>query len=149
MATSTEQNAAIFRRMIEEVWNQKNLSAADELFTADSSSPSAPQLPPGPEGTKMIAGMFLQAFPDLHMEIEYLVAEGDRVAARMRERATHQGPLVTPSGTIPASGAKVNFTESAIVRIADGKIAESWYEVDMMTLLTQIGAIPAPAGRAS
>jgi predicted ester cyclase len=142
---SAEENKAIFRRMIEEVWNQKKLHVADELFTADSTSPSAPQLPPGPEGTKLIASMFLEAFPDLHMEIEHIVAEGDRVGARMRERATHTGPLVTPNGTIPPTGAKVNFTESAIVRFENGKIAESWYELDMLGMLTQLGVIPSPA----
>jgi predicted ester cyclase len=139
---SVEENKAIFRRMIEEVWNKRNLDAADELFAPDATSPSAPQLPPGPEGVKMIAGMFLQAFPDLQITIDKLVASGDRVAGRLIERATHQGDFM---GIAP-TGKAVEFTEMGLLRIENGKIAESWYEVDMMGLMQQIGAIPAPGG---
>jgi predicted ester cyclase len=141
---SVDENKAIFRRMIEEVWNQKRLDVADELFTADATSPSAPDLPAGPAGVKMIAGMFLNAFPDLHIDIEHEVAEGDRVFGHLRERGTHTGPLATPTGEVPATGKSVDFNEMAIVRIVDGKIAESWYDMDMVGMLMQIGVIPTP-----
>ena len=97
---SIEDNKAIFRRLIED-WNQGNLDLADELFTPDSFSPSAPDLPPGPQGTKVIAGMFLKAFPDLHITIEHEVADGDRVFGHLRQRGTHTGALVTPAGEVP------------------------------------------------
>lgn len=141
---STEANKAIFRRMIEELWNQGRLDVADELFTSDATSPSAPDLPPGPAGVKAITGMFLKAFPDLHIDIEHEVADGDRVFGHLRERGTHTGPLVTPTGEVPATGKSVDFNEMAIVRIADGKIAESWYDMDMVGMLMQIGVIPTP-----
>jgi predicted ester cyclase len=136
---SGEQNKEIFRRMIDEVWNKQNLDAADQLFAADHTSPDAAQLPSGPQGVKLVAGTFLKGIPDLKIEIEDLVASGDRVAGRLRERGTHTGDLMG----IPPSGKAVDFGELAILRIAGGKIAESWYQPDMATMLQQIGAIPA------
>ncbi len=136
---SREENKALFRRMIEDLWNKGSLDAADALFTADHSSPNAPGLPPGPEGTKIIARAFLTAFPDLHITIEDLVASGDRVCGRLRERGTQRGEF---NGMAP-TGKPVDFQEIAIIRVADGKIAESWYQVDMLGVLQQLGAMPA------
>ena len=120
-ATSVEENKAIFHRIIEEVWNQGKLDAADELFAADHESPSAPGLPPGPAGTKMIAGMFLAAFPDLHVDIEIEIAEGDTVGGRLRQKGTQTGAMASPNGEIPASGKSVDFTEVAMLRIATAR----------------------------
>ena len=92
----------------------------------------------------MIAGMFLAAFPDLHVDIEIEIAEGDMVGGRLRQKGTHTGPMVSPTGTIPPSGKAVDFTEVAMLRIVDGKVATSWYWTDMIGLLTQIGVIAAP-----
>jgi predicted ester cyclase len=144
--TGVEQNKAIFRRVIEEVWNQKKLDAADELFAANHSSPSAPGLPDGPAGVKAIAGMFLGAFPDLTVDMEITIAEGDLVGGRLRQRGTHTGPMVTPNGPVAATGKPVDFTEVALLRIADGKVVTSWYWTDMIALLTQIGVIGGPPG---
>jgi predicted ester cyclase len=143
---SIEQNKVIFRRVIDEVWNKGQLDAADELFTADHTSPSAPGLPAGPAGVKAIAGMFLGAFPDLKVDIEIEVSEGNLVGGRLRQRGTHTGALESPTGPIAATGKPVDFTEVALLRVADGKVAESWYWTDMVSLLTQIGVIAAPAG---
>jgi predicted ester cyclase len=88
--------------------------------------------------------MFLAAFPDLHVDIEIEIAEGDMVGGRLRQRGTHTGPMVSPTGTIPATGKPVNFTEVAMLRIADGKVVKSWYWTDMIGLLTQIGVIGGP-----
>ena len=142
--TSATESRAIFRRVIEELWNQQKLDVADELFAADHESPSAPGLPSGPAGRKMIAGMFPAAFPDLHVDIEIEIAEGDMVGGRLRQTGTHTGPMVSPTGTIPPSGKAVDFTEVAMLRIVDGKVATSWYWTDMIGLLTQIGVIAAP-----
>ena len=141
---SVEENKAIFHRVIEELWNQQKFDVADELFAADHESPSAPGLPAGPAGVKAIAGMFLAAIPDLDVRIEIEIAEGDIVGGRLRQKGTHTGPMVSPTGTIPASGKAVDFTEVAMLRIKDGKIATSWYWTDMIGLMTQIGVIAAP-----
>jgi predicted ester cyclase len=141
---SVDENKATFRRVIEELWNQQRLDVADELFAGDHESPSAPGLPPGPAGVKAIASMFLAAFPDLKVEIEIEIAEGDLIGGRLRQRGTHTGPMASPTGVIPPSGKAVDFTEVAMLRIADGKVATSWYWTDMIGLLTQIGVIAAP-----
>lgn len=136
---STESNKAIFRSMIEEFWNKKRLDTAAEFFSADTYSPSIPTLPPGPEGVKMFAGAFLSAFPDLEITIDKIVASGDLVAGRLLQKGTHKGDLMG----IPASNKSVDFSEMAICKIVDGKIAISWYQTDMLSLMKQIGAIPS------
>jgi predicted ester cyclase len=92
----------------------------------------------------MIAGMFLAAFPDLHVDIEIEIAEGDTVGGRLRQKGTQTGAMASPTGAIPASGKSVDFTEVAMLRIADGKVVTSWYWTDMIGLLTQIGVMGGP-----
>jgi steroid delta-isomerase-like uncharacterized protein len=133
--STRDANKALMRRFIDEVWNKGNLALADELFHPEHTSPSAPMLPPGPAGTKMIATMFRTAFPDFHMEITHMAAEDDRVAARFVETGTHQAEFFG----IPPTGKTVKFSEMGILRIADGQIVESWYDVDMLGLMGQLG----------
>lgn len=128
-------NRALMQRFIEEVWNQKNLEVADEVFATNATSPDAAMLPDGPDGVKIIAGMFFEAFPDFHMEIDFLAAEGDRVAAHFVQGGTHQGPLFG----IPATGKTVSFGEMGILRLEGGKVVESFYNTDMMGLMQQLG----------
>ncbi len=129
-----ERNKAIMRRMIDGLWNQGDLSVADELFHPESVSPTAPTIPPGPEGVKMIVRMFRGAFPDYWIRIENIVADGDRVAARFTQGGTHKGDLM---GIAP-TGKTVEWTEMGILRIANGQVVESWYDVDMLGLMGQI-----------
>jgi predicted ester cyclase len=133
--STREANKTLMRRFIEEVWNKGNLQVAEEIFHPEASSPSAPGLPPGAEGVKMIATMFRNAFPDYWMTIDYIVAEDDRVAARFTQGGTHKGELFG----IPPTGKTVKFTEMGILRIADGKVVESWYDVDMLGMMQQLG----------
>ncbi|MEA2931405.1 MAG: hypothetical protein QOI56_190 [Actinomycetota bacterium] len=133
-ATTPDENKQVMVRHVEEIWNDKNLDAADELFHPQAVTPYAP-LPPGPAGCKVIASMFNTAFPDFHMTVEDIVAEGDLVGARFRQTGTHQGPLFG----IPATGKHVDFEEMAVVQIADGKIVSTWFETDMLTMMQQLG----------
>lgn len=150
--SNREANHALMERFIEEVWNKGNLEVADEIFHPQASSPSAPGLPLGAEGVKFIVNMMRNAFSDYWMEITHLVAEDDRVAARFRQGGTHDGDLM---GIAP-TGKKVEWTEIGILRIADGKVVESWYDVDMLGLMGQLGVggggggnAAAPAGDAA
>jgi predicted ester cyclase len=133
--STREANHALMERFIEEVWNKGNLDVADEIFHPEASSPSAPTLPLGAEGVKFIVNMMRGAFSDYWMEITHIVAEDDRVAARFRQGGTHDGDLM---GIAP-TGKKVEWTEIGILRIADGKVVESWYDVDMLGLMGQLG----------
>lgn len=130
-----EQNKAIMRRMIEEIWNKGNLMVADEIFAADHTSPSAPDLPPGPESVKMLAGMFRAAMPDYHMTIDMILADEDKVVARFTQSGTHVG---APLMGMPPSGRRAEWTEIGVLEIKNGKVTRSWYEVDMLSMMQQL-----------
>lgn len=136
---SLEANKALMHRFIDEVWNKGNLDVADELFAPDATSPSAPGLPPGPAGVKVIATMFRSAFPDYQMVLEEVLAENDRVVGRFKQSGTHLGDFMG----IPPSGKRMEITEIGILRVSNGQVVESWYEADMLSLMRQIGAVPS------
>jgi steroid delta-isomerase-like uncharacterized protein len=133
--STREQNHKLMEEFVEELWNKGNVAWAEEHFHPEASSPSAPALPLGAEGTNMIVQMMRSAFPDFHMEITHMVASDDRVAARFVETGTHQSEFFG----IPPTGKHVKFTEIGILRVADGKIVETWYDVDMLGLMGQLG----------
>ena len=89
----------------------------------------------------MITG-YLTAFPDVQATIEDLVTSGDEVVARVTVRGTNTGPL----GDIPPSGKPIEMTIMQFMRIEDGRIAEEWESFNMLSLLQQIGALPAEVG---
>jgi len=122
------------------VLNDKNVNAVDELMAANYIDHNpAPGVPSGTEGMKQLMSMFFSAFPDLHATIDVLVAEGDLVVGRMTNTGTHTGDFMG----IPATGKKVSFTETHIVRIADGKAVEHWGNQDDMGMMQPLGVIPA------
>ena len=137
---SAEENRALVRRFVEEFWNEGNMSAADELVAVDA----AIHMPPGEvvklDGLKRFAGTFRGSFPDWHSTVEELIAEGDRVAERWIGRGTHRGQLQG----IPPTGRRVEVPGSVFYRIVGGKIVEFRGQLDMMTLMQQLGVIPAP-----
>lgn len=132
---SIEQNKQIMRRMIEEIWNQGNLATADELFAPTHTSPSAPQLPPGSEGVKFLVKAFREAMPDYHMTIDLIVADENQVVGRFTQSGTHTGSDLLGMKT---SGRKATWTEIGVLRIENEKIVESWYEVDMLSMIQQL-----------
>ena len=140
---STEENKALIRRFIEEVFNKKNLAAIDEFITPNHVDHTLPPfLPTTPEGTKRAIGMYLTAFPDLHLRVEDMIAEGDKVVIRFTSRGTQKKAF----GGIPPTGKQVTVSSIVIARIADGKIVEQWGLDDQMGMLQQLGLIPALFG---
>jgi predicted ester cyclase len=91
----------------------------------------------GLEAAKRAASDYRQAFPDLRVSVEDLIAEGDRVAARLRVRGTHLGEL---DGIAP-TGRRVDCTGIVISRIEEGKIAEDWANFDDLGMMQQLGLI--------
>ncbi len=138
----SEQNRKLVRRLNEELHNQGRIHEVTERhFAPDFVNHSAPPgLPPTREGNATFAMAFRQAFPDYQVTIHDMIAEDDKVVTRKTFAGTHQGEWMG----IPASGRKISFGAIDIVRIADGKVVEHWGEFDMLTLLQQIGAMPAP-----
>jgi steroid delta-isomerase-like uncharacterized protein len=138
---SVEENKAIARRYIEEVWNQGNLAVLDELLTPDFviHYPLAP-VPPGPEGAKTHTAPLLKGFPDARHTIEDLVAEGDRVAIRTHWTGTHQNEY---RGIAPTDR-RVTVSQMTVFRVADGKLAERWAIPDVLGLMQQLGVVQIP-----
>src|SRR5215469_16499506 len=97
---STEDNKALVRRGFEETLNQRNLALVDELHIPDFVYHSASRTIQGREPFKQFMSMLLSAVPDLHVTIEDIFAEGDRVASRFTIRGTHTGDLmgIAPTG---------------------------------------------------
>jgi predicted ester cyclase len=87
------------------------------------------------EGVKSLFAMYHSAFSNLETTIEDLIAEGDKVVARVRMKGTHTGDF----WGVPPTGRWVNLTAIYIVRIADGKIVEHWGEEDGMKVFKQLG----------
>jgi predicted ester cyclase len=83
--------------------------------------------------------ILLRAYPDLHVTIEDLIAEGDKVVARNTVTGTHQGEYL---GVAP-TGRAVTYNEIFIFRFVNGMIAETWGVVDVVSQLKQFGAIPS------
>jgi steroid delta-isomerase-like uncharacterized protein len=138
---STEDNKALMRRWYEEVFNQKNIAAIDEFVAPNVVDHLVPPgMPGGIEGTRQGVNMYLTAFPDLHLTIEDMIAEGDKVVDRQTARGTHQGAFMG----IPPTGKQVTVTAMNISRIADGKIVEHWVELDTLGMLQQLGVVPMP-----
>jgi steroid delta-isomerase-like uncharacterized protein len=140
---STEDNKALMRRFLEEVFNKQNLAAVDEFITPNHVDHTLPPfLPTTPEGTKRAIGMFLTAFPDVHLTVEDMIAEGDKVVTRYTSRGTQKGAFVG----IPPTGKQMTVSSIVVARIADGKIVEEWGLDDQMGMLQQLGVIPVLFG---
>lgn len=136
---STEDNKTLVRRFYEEVFNEKNLAAVYEFIDPDGIDHALPPGLVGIEGTKHFIGMYLAAFPDLHMTVEDLIAEEDEVVLRWTCRGTHLGELQG----IPPTGKQVTVTGIEINRFKGGKSVEHWLNYDTLGMLQQLGVIPS------
>ena len=139
---SGDDTKAIIRAFVETVWNGRQLDRADEIVAADFIDHAPmPGQAPGLEGVKRKWAMYLDAIPDFRITIEELVAEGDKVAVRRTYEGTHRGgPLLG----IPATGKRLQFGGISIFRLANGRIAEHWEQLDRLTLMQQLGVLPTP-----
>ena len=125
-----------------ELMNRHDLEATLAMIHPDYQDHNAPPpgLPSGIGGDKLFFAILFQAFPDLEVRTEELIAEGDRVVERLTLRGTHKGMFM---GAAP-TGKRVTWGFINIYRIAGGKVAEVWSEGDHLGLMRQIGLIPPP-----
>jgi len=137
-----EKNKAIVRRNVDEFWNTGNMNIVDELYATNfvNHNPNAPDVR-DLEGLKKWAKASFASFPDTHITIKDMVAEGDKVAKRWTFRATHKGDFFG----IPPTGKQVAWTGTTIYRIAGGKIVEIWWNIDVLGLFQQMGFKLVPA----
>jgi len=135
---SIEENKQIIRRY-QEIYNSNRLDDLPEVVAEDMLTPKImPGVGTGLAGARKIHAMTLAGMPDWHTEIIDLIAEEDKVAARIKMTGTHTGEFFG----IPATGKHVEFTGIYIARIAKGKIVDHWGEEDSVSLLTQLGVMP-------
>ncbi|MFX1577991.1 MAG: ester cyclase [Promethearchaeota archaeon] len=140
---SIEENKANLHRVTEEVFNKGNLAVVDELVSTNSVTHAAGgEEFKGPEGFKQMVTMIRTAFPDFHMTIEDIVAEGDKLAYRYTWRGTHKGEYM---GIAP-TGKQVTVTGMNIVHFVGGKGIESWTSGDNLSMMQQLGVVP-PMGQ--
>lgn len=134
------QNKLVLRRFFEELFNQGNLAAADEIVSANYLNHNAvPGETPGRTGLTQFITYLRSAFRDLNFTLEDQVAEGDKVVTRWNATGIHQGEFAG----VPATGKPVVITAINIHRVVDGQIQEGWLNWDALGLLQQLGVVPA------
>ena len=135
----SERNKALARAEFE-IWSTGELDRLDDLVADDvvHHDPYDPHAADGLEGLKKTIELNRTAFPDMRIEIEDQVAEGDKVVTRWVATMTHEGNL----GGAEPTGKRVTLAGTTIERFENGKVVESWRSMDTLGLLRQIGALP-------
>jgi steroid delta-isomerase-like uncharacterized protein len=136
MLETAERNKNVIRQLIAEV-DRGNLDVVDTYYSpeyVDRTPSPGRSLAPGREGVRQALALFHTAFPDTRHTIDDLIAEGDRVVARISARGTHTGELFGR----PPTGRVVTLTSITIYRLTDGRIAERWTQHGV-GILEQLG----------
>jgi steroid delta-isomerase-like uncharacterized protein len=134
---NSEDNKKLVLEHYESFVHKQDAEAVRRQLAADfRDNEMPPDTPPGPEPVLQYGAMLHKAFPDLRIEIEDIVAEGDRVAVRARWTGTHRGVL--PMMPFPATNRAFAFTGMVFWRIRDGRIVERWATIDRLGLQQQL-----------
>ena len=144
--SDVERNIDVVRRL-EDLYNRRDYAQIGDLVRDDliAHTPSSDQRPQDNEGLIANNEGAYAGFPDKRTEVLDTFGEGDRVVARIREVGTNTGGL--PWLGIPANDAKVDFEWVQISRHDDeGKVAETWAQMETPKLMMQLGVMPAPGG---
>ena len=136
---SAEDNKAVIRRLIEEVYNRGNLDVVDELMAPDVFDHAAvPEHQHGIDGFKHVIEWVRDLSSDIHYDIDDIIAEADKVAVRMTVSGTDTGTL---RGN-PPTGKRFSVDYVHWFRVEDGKVAELWAVRDDLSRLQQLGLVP-------
>jgi predicted ester cyclase len=138
-AADGEANKVLYRSFMDEVWNRRDLSGIDRYLAPDFVEHNK-NLPPGMAGRKQFVTAVQSAFSDYHAEIEEVVADGDRIVARVQWTGTQDGPF---QGR-PPTNRKLRFWTADFFRVADGKLAEHWDVVDSLPRAIALGLVTEP-----
>jgi steroid delta-isomerase-like uncharacterized protein len=140
---TVQGNRDLVVRFYEEVWNRGNVEVAEDVFAQDyvrhDLRPTTAAR--GGAGMAAIARAFRGAFPDLHTEVDLVLADGDLVAARWTTTGTFTGRW----GDVEPTGVRATFSGVNIFRFRDGRVVELWNHRDDLGLMEQVGA-PVFAG---
>lgn len=133
---SLEENKALVRRVYD-LMNQREIDASYELFAPECVF----HMPDGDmsvEQARDFDAMLLAAFPDVTLTITDIIAEGDKVAFRVKLKGTNTGELM---GNAP-TGNKIDITNANLIKIVAGKLVEFWNTTDRLRMMQQLGIIP-------
>jgi predicted ester cyclase len=145
----SEANKELVRRHLEEIWNRRNLAICDEIMAEDflehAAAPFA-QSAPGkgerpPQAMRGSAEWLLAQFPDLHMTIEAMIAEGDTVAVGILSEGTNLGAF---NDVVPPTGKRFSARQSHWFRVEDGKLVEHWATREDLPAMLQLGILQPP-----
>ena len=139
MATGTSEAKNVARRYVEVVWNEGDIKEIDEVLTDHQMyhDPTGDGEEPLSEFKEFIQG-YRQAFPDLQLDVDRYIAEGDFVAFWGRATGTHEGQFMG----IEPTGNRIDIVGINVVRVEDGKITERWANFDIFGLFQQLGYDP-------
>jgi steroid delta-isomerase-like uncharacterized protein len=135
---TTEQNKAIARRFVEEIFERGSTDAVDELVAQEFTGHTWGNAR-GPAGLKAAMQRIAGALDDVRFRIDDIIAEGDSVAVRLTARARQVGEFMK----MPPSGKTYEIAEIHIFRILDGKVVDHWHQFDQVGMMRQLGAMPA------
>jgi predicted ester cyclase len=142
---AVEHNTRIAREWIDE-FNKGNRAKEEEILTSDYIAYPPASLSPSSldhDGWTMFLDVFVQGFPDLHLEIEAVVADEHMVAQRIRFTGTHTGDFQG----LPPTNRNINFTGLELNRVRDGRFDAHWFELDQVTMMRQLGLTIVPGPR--
>jgi predicted ester cyclase len=148
-----DENKALARRYFEEFFNGRDLRHAGEVcatdYTEHAVAPfgeSEPGRVDGPQHLKDTVHWLTEQFPDIRMNVEAVVAEGEVVVARVRSVGTNHGPL---NGVAPPTGRCFSARQTHWFRVSDGRLAEHWATRDDLLTMLQLGVVKPPGRRAA
>lgn len=138
---SVEQNKTVVRRLYDEVLNQENKAVIEQIFAAEVTIHDPfTGVTQGPESFRQLLNIFDTAFPGHRVTVQQVVAEGEWVTVLHTHHATHTGPFMG----LPGTGKQVVVEGLELFRLANGRITEFWRKDDNVSLLIQLGMMPAP-----
>jgi steroid delta-isomerase-like uncharacterized protein len=136
----SEQNKTLVRRWFEQVWNKGRAESIDELLSERSVVHGLGTDLQGPAGFKPFHAAYRDAFPDLALQIEHMLADDDLVAVHWSATATHGGGGLG----FAATGKRVSFSGMTLIRVEGNKLIEGWNSFDQLGLLQQLGVVSLP-----
>ncbi|HUS18243.1 MAG TPA: ester cyclase [Terriglobales bacterium] len=141
--TSIEENKQVVRRFIKQIFEQGRMEAIDGLVAQHFTPHSWGGVKPGIDNFKQAVQRVSAGVTDVHFDIQDMIAEDDKVAVRLQVHAKHTADFMG----LPAAGREHTISETHIFRVQDGKVVEHWRDADMLSLMQQIGALPAPGDK--
>jgi steroid delta-isomerase-like uncharacterized protein len=138
---SAEQNKTVIKKLFDEIMNGRKFDAIKDVISPTFTHHGIPDAKGGPDGFREVMEQFTSAFPDMKINPEHIIADGDMVATRGHWTGTNNGSFMG----MPATNKKVNVQFIDVWKIQDGKCQENWVQMDMVGMMQQIGMAPATA----